>query len=67
MKSLYLSSPKMTVNVIVNNGRVETFPPIVKKFKGQPIENLIAWMQSHGSDDIGGFIMVTIVEDGFRD
>ena len=41
----YLSSEKMTVCVTVEDGVIVKTPPIVRKFKGQPIDNLINWMR----------------------
>jgi hypothetical protein len=45
MRTYWLSSQKMTVTVEVDaNGRITKTPPIVARFKGQPIANLIRWM-----------------------
>lgn len=35
----------MTVCVDVKNGIIIETPPIVKKFKGQPLTNLINWLK----------------------
>lgn len=40
-----LSSPKMTVRVEADeNGIITWAAPVVRKFKGQPLENLERWM-----------------------
>jgi len=47
-KHIWLSSKKMTVLVDVQDGRITKTPPIVRKFRGQPPENLIRWMHRQG-------------------
>ena len=45
----WLSSSKMTVAVCtVGEDRIYRTPPIVAKFKGQPLANLINWMTKQG-------------------
>jgi len=45
----YLSAGGITVAVrVLENGRVVQGPPIVRKFMGQPVDNLLRWMQKHG-------------------
>ena len=42
---LWLSTEKMTIQVTVVNGIVTQTPPIARKFRGQPIDNLRNWMK----------------------
>lgn len=43
--SYWLSSESMTVGVEVNEkGTITSTPPIVRKFIGQPLKNLVKWM-----------------------
>jgi hypothetical protein len=35
----------MTVGVETRKGIIVIAPPIVRRFKGQPVENLINWMR----------------------
>ena len=44
----WLSSPKMTVLVMTRCGVVTDASPVVRKFVGQPLGNLLAWMKQHG-------------------
>lgn len=44
----WLSSHRMTVGVSVVSGLIHTTAPIVSKFKGQPLKNLINWMSKQG-------------------
>ncbi len=39
------STSRMTVGVTVREGRVLDTPPVVAKFRGQPVSNLRRWMQ----------------------
>lgn len=41
----WLSTTKMTVGVEVSNGIITQAAPIVRKFVGQPIDNLRRWMK----------------------
>ena len=43
--SYWLSTESMTVEVLVENGIVKEAAPIVQRFKGQPLFNLINWMK----------------------
>ena len=45
IKWYYLSNRKYTVAVKVRNGWIIDSPPIVRKFRGQTINNLINWMR----------------------
>jgi hypothetical protein len=44
----FLSSRAMTVGVTTKDGKIIEGPPIVRKFIGQPLTNLIGWMTKHG-------------------
>ena len=46
----YLSSPRMTVavEVEVESRLVKTAPPIARKFVGQPVSNLVRWLERQG-------------------
>lgn len=44
MTFLWMSTERMTVQVRVEDGVVVSTPPIVRKFVGQPIENLQRWL-----------------------
>lgn len=46
MKWWWLSTAVMTVAVATRDGRITVAPPIVSKFKGQPLSNLIAWLRT---------------------
>lgn len=48
MKCYWLSSKKMTVLVDVQDGRITEAAPVVRKFIGQPLQNLIRWMRRQG-------------------
>ena len=49
----WLSSPKMTVKVVVSREkRIVEVAPIVQKFVGQHISKLIGWMELQGEVDI---------------
>jgi hypothetical protein len=48
-RRLWLSSEKMTVMVRVDGqNRILDCAPIVQRFKGQLVGNLIGWMQKQG-------------------
>ena len=49
MKHYWLSSSKMTVGVGTDKGFLVYGPPIVRKFMGQPIVNLVNWLKKQGS------------------
>lgn len=40
----WLSCSRFTVQVDARDGRIVTAAPIVRKFKGQPVANLVRWM-----------------------
>lgn len=40
----WLSNEKMTVKVVVRNTKIIAAAPIVRKFLGQPFQNLVSWM-----------------------
>ena len=42
----HISHPKMTVGVTVEDGIITEAPPVVRKFIGQPLDNLIGWIRS---------------------
>jgi len=42
----WISNKVMTVGVSVTDGIITEAPPIVKKFIGQPIINLVYWMRN---------------------
>jgi len=44
---LWLSNSRMTVAVMVTDEQITDGPPIVRKFLGQPISNLIRWMKKY--------------------
>lgn len=44
----FMSSQRMTVKVTVRDGIIIDAAPVVRKFVGQPIKNLEAWMRRHG-------------------
>lgn len=46
----WLSCSKMTVRVDVRDGVIIDAAPVVRKFVGQPLENLTRWMWK-----LGGF------------
>jgi hypothetical protein len=41
----WLTTERMTVGVETENGRIIRTPPIIRKFQGQPIGNLVDWMR----------------------
>lgn len=43
-----LSSKRMTVLVRVRGQTIVDGPPIVRRFKGQPVRNLMGWMAKQG-------------------
>lgn len=46
-KKYWLSSNRMTVEVIVDfDGKICKAAPIARKFTGQPLENLVRWMEN---------------------
>lgn len=51
---VYLSCPRMTICVTVETGtdRIYEGPAIVRKFIGQPLTNLICWMNTLGSTTV---------------
>ena len=49
---LYVSSPRMSVAVSVEGPTVTAAPPIVRKFVGQPVANLLRWMARQGPLDV---------------
>lgn len=44
MENWWLSNKKMTIGVKVDKGRIVDAAPIVRKFIGQPFQNLKTWM-----------------------
>lgn len=44
----WLSSNKMTVGVMAKEGIIVISAPIVYKFRGQPLFNLVEWMRQQG-------------------
>jgi len=49
MRSFWLSSRKMTMGVDTDDkGIIINSAPIVRKFKGQHIKNLVKWMKKQG-------------------
>lgn len=54
----WLSSSRMTVGVKVENGIIVDAAPIVRKFVGQPVDNLKRWMNKQS-----GFKMEKIQND----
>lgn len=46
-KTFWLSSDQMTVEVVVDfDGKICKAAPIVRKFIGQPLDNLVRWMET---------------------
>lgn len=41
---VYLSTEGMTITVRTEDGIIVEGPPIVKKFMGQPLRNLMRWL-----------------------
>lgn len=48
MKEYYISCTKMTVCVQTLNGVIIRAPAIVRKFKNQPLDNLVNWFNKIG-------------------
>ena len=49
MRTYWLSSRKMTVSVDVDAANtIVDCAPIVRVFKGQPLQNLVNWMKKQG-------------------
>lgn len=49
MKTFWLSSHRMTVSVDVDNTHtIVECAPIIRVFKGQPLQNLVNWMKKQG-------------------
>jgi hypothetical protein len=48
MTDYWLSSRSMTVHVTVEGGYITRGPAIVRRFMGQPLANLTAWMERQG-------------------
>ena len=46
MKCYWVSSNKMTVCVDVDGGVIVKAAPIVRKFIGQPLANLVRWLNA---------------------
>lgn len=44
----YMSSRKMTIAILCENGRIVYSPPIVRRFIGQELVNLVGWMEKQG-------------------
>lgn len=44
--SYWLSNEYITVGVKIEEGIIVDIPPVVKKFKGQPLTNLVRWMRN---------------------
>src|ERR1017187_4499383 len=54
----WLSTPRMTGMVITDKpGNIQFTPPIWYRFKGQPLGNLVGWLEKQG-----GFQMVSLEE-----
>lgn len=50
---VWLSTERMTVVVRVDDdGIIKVTPPIVRKFLGQPVDNLIGWMKQQPGFEI---------------
>jgi hypothetical protein len=48
MKEYWLSCRKFTVWVLTDGGIIQDSAPIVKKFRGQPLDNLKRWASKFG-------------------
>lgn len=49
MNFYYLSSNKMAVGILTNNQNIIVdSPPITRKFIGQPLSNLVRWLEKQG-------------------
>ncbi len=44
--SYWLSNKFMTVGVKIEEGMIVEIPPVVKKFRGQPLTDLVRWMRN---------------------
>jgi hypothetical protein len=44
MITWWLTNQKMTVMVVVQNTKIIDAAPIVRKFIGQPFQNIVGWM-----------------------
>ena len=42
-KSYYISTASWTACVETEDGKISTTPPLLKKFTGQPLANLVKW------------------------
>lgn len=51
----WLSSSRMTVGVQVIDGIITDGAPIIQRFVGQPLGNLIGWMKKQGNFRIHKF------------
>lgn len=53
MTKLWVSSPKFTGQVDVDDGQVMLMtPPVWGKFRGQPLENLVKWLSKWGKVEV---------------
>ena len=48
MTTWWLSNRRMTVKVVVGDKTIVDAAPIVRKFIGQPFQNLVGWMKRMG-------------------
>lgn len=48
MRAWWLSSRRMTVFVMTKDDTIIDGPPIIRKFIGQPLDNLRGWIQRQG-------------------
>jgi len=53
----WVSCHKFTVKVCIRDERIIDAAPIVRRFKGQPLDNLLSWMKS-----VGGLTLTKIGE-----
>jgi len=49
---LWLSNKRMTVFAQINNETIMDTSPIIRKFKGQKIANLVNWMRRMGKTEV---------------
>jgi hypothetical protein len=54
VKLYWLTNKYMTIGVRVENDVIVETPPVIKRFRGQHLANLIGWMQNM---DPAGFRM----------
>jgi hypothetical protein len=47
-----LSNERFTVMATERNGKIIDAAPLIRKFVGQPMQNLIAWMNSISPTDV---------------